>query len=68
VIRYGENPPLVERVDVGSGGTRPWAGPHRLFSAAVWGQSRILVTPDGRSYAYGYFRRMSDLYLSSPLE
>jgi hypothetical protein len=67
VVRYRENPPFIERVDVASGRTRPWAGPHRSLPAALWGQTRVLVTPDGRSYAYGYFRRMSDLYLSSPL-
>ena len=29
--------------------------------------SRVLVTPDGESYAYGYMRVLSDLYLTSEL-
>jgi hypothetical protein len=56
----------VERVDIHGGGTRPWRGPGRLPSA-LWGDTRLLVSPDGESYAFGYVRRMSDLYLSSPL-
>jgi len=41
-----------------------------LTSNCLWmvlGQSRLLVTPDGESYAYSFFRRLDDLYLSSPL-
>ena len=30
------------------------------------GQYRILVTPDGESYAYSYTRQVNDLYLTSP--
>jgi hypothetical protein len=56
----------VERVDVRSGRTRPWRGLGRLPSS-LWGETRLLVSPDGESYAYGYVRRMSDLYLSTPL-
>jgi Tol biopolymer transport system component len=67
VARYEDTPPRVERVDVASGRTRPWHGLGRSLSSALWGQTRLLVTPDGESYAYGYMRRMNDLYLSSPL-
>ena len=65
--RYGETPPLVEYVDVASGRTRPWKGPRHALPSGLLGQSRLLVTPDGQSYAYGTLRTMSDLYLSSPL-
>ena len=67
VARYAEKPPRVERVDVVSGRTRPWTRFGRSLPSGLWGQSRLLVTPDGESYAYGYARKMSDLYLSSPL-
>jgi hypothetical protein len=67
VARYEETPPRVERVEVASGRTRPWTGPRRSLSSGLLGQTRLLVTPDGESYAYGAYRRMSDLYLSSPL-
>ena len=67
VIRYGESPPLVEYVDVASGRTRLWKGPRHALPSGLLGQGRLLVTPDGESYAYGAVRSMSDLYLSSPL-
>ena len=67
VARYEESPPRVERVDVASGRSRPWNGPRRSLPSGVWEQTRLLVTPDGESYVYGYIRRMTDLYLSSPL-
>jgi hypothetical protein len=67
VVRYEETPPLVERVDVTSGRARPWNGLGRSLPSGHWGQGRILVTPDGQSYAYSHVRRMTDLYLSSPL-
>ena len=40
----------------------------RTLPSGSWGDTRLLVTSDGQSYAYGYTRRMSDLYLSSPVE
>jgi hypothetical protein len=67
VARYEETPPRIRRVDVVSGRTRPWAGPRRSLPSGLLGQTRILVTPDAESYAYGAYRRMSDLYLSAPL-
>jgi len=67
VAHYEDAPPRVERVEVASGRTRPWTGPRRSMSSGFMGQTRLLVTPDGESYAYGTYRRMSDLYLSSPL-
>jgi len=68
VARYDdEAPPRIEHVDVATGHARPWKGPRRSLPSGIWGQSRILVTPDGESYAYGHMREMSALYLSSPL-
>jgi dipeptidyl aminopeptidase/acylaminoacyl peptidase len=67
VARYQENWPRVERVDVASGRARPWAGLSRLSPTAFFAQARVLVTPDGGSYAYSYTRSLSDLYLTSPL-
>jgi hypothetical protein len=68
IVRYGEDSPVVERVEVATGRKHRWGGPPRSLPAAHVGQSRILVTPDGRSYAYGHLRSLSGLYLSSPLE
>ena len=67
VARYEDTPPRVEHVEVASGKTRPWKGPSRSLPGGLLGQARVLVSPDGESYAYGTYRRMSDLYLSSPL-
>jgi hypothetical protein len=68
VARYEDTPARIERVDVTSGRTRPWAAHGRGLASGLWGQNRILVTPDGASYAYSQVRRMSDLYLTSPLK
>jgi eukaryotic-like serine/threonine-protein kinase len=68
VARYEETPPLVERVDIASGRTRPWTGMRRGRPSGLAGQYSILVTPDGASYAYSYFRRMNDLYLVTGLK
>jgi hypothetical protein len=67
VAHYEDMPPRVEYVDLASGRTHPWKGPGRSLPGGLLGQARVLVTPDGESYAYGTYRRLSDLYLSSPL-
>jgi hypothetical protein len=60
-------PSRVSRVKVGTGARRPWrtvippdpTGVVRIFP--------VLVTPDGRSYAYSYGRYLSTLYVVSGL-
>ena len=61
-------PPRIERVDVASGRTRPWNRLGRATPSGIQSEYRILVTPDGESYAYGYSRIMSDLFLTSKLK
>jgi hypothetical protein len=68
VARYEDTPPRIERVDVRSGQTRSWDRLGRAVASGLWGQARILVAPDGESYAYSYVRLLSDLYLTSKLE
>ena len=68
VARYEETPPRIERVDVASGRARPWNRLGRSAPSGLQGQYRILVTPDGESYAYSFGRRESELYLTSPLK
>jgi DNA-binding winged helix-turn-helix (wHTH) protein/Tol biopolymer transport system component len=36
-------------------------------TAGLWNEIEVLVTPDGKSYAYSYFRILSDLYLANGL-
>jgi hypothetical protein len=66
-MRYDATPPRIERIEVASGRTRPWSRLGRALPSGLLGQSRILVTPDGESYAYSFIRQLNDLYLSSPL-
>jgi hypothetical protein len=68
VARYEVTPPRVERVLVTTGRVRPWNRLGRSAPTGLQGQYRILVTPDGESYAYGYTRQVSDLYLTSAFE
>ena len=70
VARYEETlaPPLVYRVDVATGRMRPWSPLNRPVPSAILAQPRMLVTPDGESYAYNYMRSLSDLYLMSKLK
>jgi hypothetical protein len=66
VARYDQTPPRIERVEVATGRSRPWrAG--RAAPSGLIGQSRILITPDGESYAFSHARSLGDLYISSPL-
>jgi hypothetical protein len=69
VARYQDSEdvvPRVERVDITTGTTRPW---NRIGRGAPSGliSARVLVTPDGEAYAYGYMRAQVDLYLTSEL-
>jgi hypothetical protein len=63
VARYEEAPPLVERIEIATGKTRPWTGMPRARRSGVSAQYGVLVTPDGASYAYSYLREMGDLFL-----
>jgi len=67
VARYENDSSRIERVDVTSGRTRPWSRLGRSLPSGLLGQDRILVTPDGESYAYSRVRYFTDLYLTSPL-
>ena len=65
VVRYEETPPRVDRVDVTTGRTRPWTVLRPGALSGLLGDYRILISPDGGSYAYNYVRQMSDLYLAT---
>jgi hypothetical protein len=61
-----ETAPRVRRVDIVSGHTQPWD--RRTLPSGSNAQSRILVTPDGESYAYSYDREQADLWVASSLK
>jgi hypothetical protein len=50
---------------VATGRTRPWTGLRPGPLSGLLGDYRILISPDGESYAYNYVRQMSDLYLAT---
>ena len=50
------------------GRARPWNRLGRSTPSGLQGQYRILVTPDGESYACSFGRRTSELYATSPLQ
>ena len=68
VAHYEKSWPRIERIDVRSGHRRLWSGLRRSAPTGSQGQARVLVTPNGESYAYSYMRGMSDLYVTSPLK
>ena len=71
VAHYEESersPPQIRRVNVASGRTQPWNKLGRTPPSGLVGQYRVLVTPDGESYAYNYTRSLSDLYVTSRLK
>ncbi|MCI4355346.1 MAG: hypothetical protein L3K06_08295, partial [Thermoplasmata archaeon] len=71
VARYADAddvPPRIERLDVASGRTQPWGRLALATPSGIAGDYRVLVTPDGESYAYNYYRSLSDLYLTSKLK
>jgi len=68
VARYEQTPPLVERLEIASGRSRPWTGMRRSTPSGLSGEYSVLVAPDGQSYAYSYFRMMSDVYLATGLK
>jgi serine/threonine protein kinase len=63
VYRQGTVPVRVDRIDVRRGRREPWRELVPADAAGVRAIGPILLTPDGRSYVYGYRRVMAELYL-----
>jgi hypothetical protein len=57
-------PARVERIDVVSGATHPWKEPRPADPAGVFAITSVVVTPDGRSYAYTFSSALGSLYLA----
>ena len=64
----GQPPSKVQKLELSTGRLEPWkelalqdpAGVARIFP--------VRVTPDGRSWAYGYIRVLSNLYVVEGLK
>jgi hypothetical protein len=63
VFRLGELPAKVSRVEIATGKRELWKTLMPADAAGISSITRICPTPDGKSYAYTYFRTLSDLYL-----
>jgi serine/threonine protein kinase/Tol biopolymer transport system component len=68
VYRYGELPVKVFRLEIATGQKKLWKQLMPVDPAGVNFISPILIAPDGKSYAYGHRRLLSDLYLVEGLK
>ena len=68
VYRYGTLPANVYQLDVATGRRTLWKSVQPSDPAAVTSVGPILLTPDGKTYVYGYNRKLSDLYLVDGLK
>jgi eukaryotic-like serine/threonine-protein kinase len=66
--RPGEFPAKVVNLDLASGKRIGWRSLAPADPAGVSQIGPILITPDGKSYIYGYHRTLSDLYLVEGLK
>jgi eukaryotic-like serine/threonine-protein kinase len=64
----GEVPAKVYRVDLATGKKSPWKELMPIDPAGIETLGPILMTPDGKSFVYGYHRTLSDLYLVEGLK
>lgn len=67
VYRPGSFPAEVVRVEVATGHRTPWKSLAPADPAGVRQIGPIVMTPDARSYIYGYHRTLSDLYVVTGL-
>jgi eukaryotic-like serine/threonine-protein kinase len=68
VGRFGELPARVYRLDLSTGRKELWKEITPSDPVGVKYLSRVVLTPDGKSYAYSYYRHLSDLFLIEGLK
>ncbi|HVN76640.1 MAG TPA: protein kinase [Thermoanaerobaculaceae bacterium] len=68
IYRPGELPARVFRLDVASGERTLWRQLMPSDPAGVERINPIRMTPDGKTYVYGYHRTLADLYLVEGLK
>jgi hypothetical protein len=68
LYRNGELPAKVFQLEITTGQKKLWKQLMPLDPAGVNFISPILIAPDGKSYAYGHRRLLSDLYLVEGLK
>ncbi len=68
VARPGEMPAHIFRVDVSTGKRTPWKDVQPSDPTGVDSIRNLLLSRDTKTYAYGYIRLLSDLYLVEGLK
>jgi Tol biopolymer transport system component/predicted Ser/Thr protein kinase len=68
IYRTGEVPAKVYRLDLASGKKTLWKQIVPLDPTGVSTIGPILMTPDGKTYVYGFHRTLGDLYLVEGLK
>ncbi len=68
VFRAGEVPAKVYRVDLATGKRNVWKQIAPIDPTGVSMIGPILMTPDGKTYVYGFYRTLGDLYLVDGLK
>jgi hypothetical protein len=61
-------PPVVDRIDVATGGREAWQTIQPADPVGVDSIFRILVTPDGKAYCHDYVRFLSELFVVEGLK
>jgi len=67
VSERGQSALKIFRVDVASGERREWVTIRPDDPAGILDIMPVHITPDGQTYAYGYRRQLSDLYIVTGL-
>ncbi len=68
LYRSGEVPAKIYRLELGAGKKNVWKEIAPLDPTGVSTIGPILMTPDGKTYAYGFHRTLGDLYLVEGLK
>jgi len=68
IYRLGEVPAKVYRLNPATGQRTPWKDLMPADPAGVATIGPILITPDGKTYVYGFHRTLADLYLVEGLK
>jgi hypothetical protein len=63
VTRQGQSAARVDRVEIATGRRTLWKEITLADRAGITGVGPVVITPDGKYYAYRYGRSLSDLYL-----
>jgi DNA-binding winged helix-turn-helix (wHTH) protein len=66
--RKGGVPAKITRIDVATGQREAWKEIAPRDPAGVWSMMNVMLTRDGKSYAYGFSRSLSELYLVEGLK